>query len=93
MKIQSGQTVHLTVHKGTRSGTSSSILFGFWVLCSTIIFWCFTCNLNAILFAPEFDKKIDTACDVVQRNLVLHRIKKNLDVKYGKKEVNGSNLG
>jgi hypothetical protein len=34
------------------------------------LFFCFSCNLNAILLAPNYDKPIDTACQVLQHGLV-----------------------
>ena len=63
------------------TGNAGSILFGIWALCSVLIFWCFTCNLNAILFAPEYDTKVDTACQVLQHNLVRKSSWRDDDIK------------
>ncbi len=56
------------------SGGSDSLLLGVWGLCSLELFLLFTCNLNAILLAPNFDTPVDTACQVVQYGLVPHSL-------------------
>jgi hypothetical protein len=53
-----------------RAGNAAMLLFGCWALCSSLIFWCFTCNLDAILFAPSYEGRVDTACDVLDHHLV-----------------------
>jgi hypothetical protein len=57
------------------SGSGGSLLLGVWALFSTEIFFCFTCNLNAILLAPTFDTPVDTACQVLQHQLVTQRMR------------------
>ena len=51
-------------------GSAGSLLFGIWAICSTLIFMCFTCNLNAILFTPSYESRVDTACQVLEHQLV-----------------------
>ena len=60
-----GHVLHADV-----TGSSGSLLYGVWALCSMLIFMCFTCNLNAILFIPTYDIKLDTACQILERDLV-----------------------
>ena len=52
------------------TGSASSFLFGVWAMCSMVIFMCFTCNLNAILFIPSYESRVDTACQVLEHRLV-----------------------
>jgi hypothetical protein len=49
---------------------TASLFLGSWALLSLILSLCFSSNLLAILFLPEYEAFIDTACDVVQHNLV-----------------------
>jgi hypothetical protein len=57
-------------YTGLFLGGAEILLFGVWSLCSMVLFFCFSCNLNAILLAPNYDKPIDTACQVLQQELV-----------------------
>jgi hypothetical protein len=41
-----------------------------WKLLSLILSLCFSCNLLAVLFMPEYEATVDTACDVLKANLV-----------------------
>jgi hypothetical protein len=51
-------------------GTTGVLCLGVWAIASFILSLCFTCNLRAILLMPEYEGFVDTACDVVQHNLV-----------------------
>jgi hypothetical protein len=46
------------------------LCLGVWAITSFILSLCFTCNLRAILLMPEYEGFVDTACDVVEHNLV-----------------------
>jgi hypothetical protein len=49
---------------------TASLFFGVWKLLSLILSLCFSCNLLAVLFMPEYEATVDTACDVLKANLV-----------------------
>jgi hypothetical protein len=51
-------------------GTTGVLCLGVWAIASFILSLCFTCNLRAILLMPEYEGFVDTACDVVEHNLV-----------------------
>ena len=58
----------------------ASVFFGIWRVLSLILSLCFSCNLVAVLFIPEYDATVDNACDVLKSNLVktLHKVLKGL---------------